>query len=76
MNYVNCELEWLYYHLWLKTGQTAPKFTFTIPETIFYRHGKPETWYFTSKEGYILKKNKYNVSSKSIHHKFTKNLQP
>lgn len=68
MNNVGCEMEWLYYNLWLKVGPTPPKFNFSIPETVFYRNNsRPETWYFTNKEGYILKKNKFNVNQKVIH---------
>ena len=36
----------------------------------------PECWYFTSKDGYILKKNRYNVSTKEIHKTFTKKMEP
>jgi hypothetical protein len=35
----------------------------------------PECWYFTSKDGYILKKNRYNVSTKEIHRTFTKKME-
>lgn len=58
----SCEMEWLFYNLWTKTGTTLPKFMFSVPDTIFFRNEIPETWYFTSKEGYILKKNKFNVN--------------
>ena len=62
MNNINSEMEWLFYNLWTKVGQAPPKFSFSIPETVFYRHGRPESWYFTNKEGIILKKNKFNVN--------------
>lgn len=81
------ELEWLFYNLWLKTGPAPPQFIFTIAETIFYRVNDqgnysisdvsiPDSWYFTSKDGYILKKNKFNVSTKEIHKTFCKKLEP
>jgi len=35
----------------------------------------PECWYFTSKDGYILKKNRFNVSTKEIHKAFTKKME-
>ena len=76
------ELEWLLYHLWLKTGPAPPQFIFTIADTVFYRKasstsdvGIPECWYFSSKDGYILKKNRFNVSTKEIHKAFTKKLE-
>ena len=80
------ELEWLFYNLWLKTGQAPPHFIFTVADTVFYRqtttHGIPATdinipecWYFTSKDGYILKKNRFNVSTKEIHKAFTKKME-
>ena len=35
----------------------------------------PECWYFTSKDGYILKKNRYNVSTKEIQKEFTRKVE-
>ena len=70
MNYqisLGSELEWLFYQLWLKTTAAPPRFMFSIPDTMFYRNDKPDTWYFTSKEGHILKKNKMNVNIKTFH---------
>lgn len=68
MNNVSSEMEWLFYTLWLKaSGSSPPKFSFAIPDTVFYRNGRAESWYFTSKEGYIMKKNKLNVNQKVIH---------
>jgi hypothetical protein len=67
INNVGSEIEWLFYHLWTKTGSSAPKFMFSIPDTVFYWNNKPEAWFFTSKDGYILKKNKFNVNQKVIH---------
>lgn len=62
MNNISSEMEWLFYNLWTKTGQSPPKFLFTIPDTIFYRHNRADAWYFTNKEGVILRKNKFNVN--------------
>jgi len=64
---IDNEASWLLYNLWLKTGPSPPKFPFAIADTIVYSNGHPETWYFTSKEGFILKKNKENVNAKTIH---------
>lgn len=35
----------------------------------------PENWYFTSKDGFILKKNRLNVSTKEIQNAFTKKME-
>ena len=51
------ELEWLCYQLWSKNTARAPTFSFQLADTIIMRQGVPQTWYFSSKEGYILKKN-------------------
>ena len=81
------ELEWLYFHLWLKAGQSPPQFIFTLAEAVFYRQQNsqntsitgdvniPENWYFTSKDGYILKKNRLNVSTAEIQKAFTKRME-
>jgi hypothetical protein len=81
------ELEWLYYNLWLKAGPAPPLFIFSIAETVFYRPSStaasvgsadvciPESWYFTSKDGYILKKNRFNVSTKEIIKSYTKKME-
>lgn len=72
---MNCELEWLCYQLWTKLGSAPPKFVFGLPDTVFFRYGRPEQWFFTNKEGYILKKNKFNVNFKAIHHAYMKKIQ-
>lgn len=51
------ELEWLIYQLWSKNTARAPVFSFKLAETVILRQGNPQTWYFSSKEGYILRKN-------------------
>jgi len=44
--------------------------------------GKPDSltlldnWYFTSLEGFILKKNRQNLTIKNIREKFVKGLNP
>lgn len=75
MNKIESELEWFVYQLWTKIGSHPTKFSFTIPDIIFFRANVPYNWYFTSKEGHILKKNKINVTMKNIHLKFSKRLQ-
>ena len=66
------ELEWLVYHLWTKTGARSPVFSFQIADTVVLREGVPQTWFFSSKDGYILKKNACNVKMAKIHKTFIK----
>jgi hypothetical protein len=56
------ELEWLFFMLWNKSSAVPPIFSFHIPQTVIIRENRPQTWYFRSKEGYILKKNACNVT--------------
>ena len=68
------ELEWLVYQLWSKNTARAPIFSFNLAETVILRQGCPQTWYFSSKEGYILRKNTSNVRLTKINKRFmTKN---
>lgn len=66
------ELEWLIYQLWSKNTARAPLFSFSIADTVVMRQGVPQTWYFSSKEGYILKKNFQNVKLPKINKTFNK----
>ena len=65
-------MEWLCYQLWSKTTASAPVFSFSIADTIILREGLPQTWYFSTKEGYILKKNYQNVRLPKINKSFCK----
>ena len=51
------ELEWLLYQLWTKKTARATTFTFLIPDTIILKQDQSPIWYFTNKEGYLLRKN-------------------
>ena len=64
------ELEWLIYQLWSKNTARAPTFSFKLAETVILREGCPQTWYFSSKEGYILRKNQCNVRLAKINKRF------
>jgi len=55
---------------------------FTVADTVFYRKSSvddqvtvPDAWYFTSKDGYILKKNRLNVNAAEIHKAFSKRME-
>ena len=51
------ELEWLCFQLWSKTTAVTSHFSFSLADTIILRQGVPKNWYFTTKEGVIMKKN-------------------
>ena len=45
-----------------------------VPDTIIYKYGQPVTWYFTSVNGHVKKKNKSNLISAKIEETFTKHV--
>lgn len=45
-----------------------------MPDTIIYKYGQPITWYFTSADGRIKKKNKHNLISAKIEQAFNKHI--
>lgn len=54
--------EWLFFHLWKKNpenNQSCPGVF--IADSIIYRWAKPFFWYFTTKDGQILRKTKERV---------------
>ena len=76
------ELEWLIYHLWSK----PTVFSFRIPDTLVLktravrgvdkedRATLLDNWYFSAGQGYILKKNRHNVTVHKLKTKLTKGL--
>lgn len=63
----------LFYFLWCKDEQNCGP-QINIPETIVYMYCQPAYWYFTSSQsGKIMRKNRYNLTSKNIEKAFTKN---
>lgn len=60
------ELEWLIYTLWNKNTTVTPVYTFAIPQTVIFKQGKPDAWFFRSKEGHLLKKNYHNTTTEKI----------
>lgn len=45
-----------------------------IPDTIIYKYGQPQSWYFTAVNGRIKKKNKQNLISAKIEEVFNKHV--
>ena len=73
---IDSELAWFFHGLWLKSSGVPPKFAFSVPDTVFYHYGKPDCWYFTNRDGFILKKNRENLNTKEIHQKFISKSNP
>ena len=68
------EMEWLLFHLWAQPGV----FRFKIADTVILRptlNGIIHNWYFTAKEGHILKKNRSNLTARNIISKFANKLK-
>jgi hypothetical protein len=72
---ISSEMDWLLHYLWHKeSGKPEIKYNFKIPETVIYKIGRPFAWYFTSKEGVIMKKTKAKLTNESVYDAFTKKL--
>jgi len=59
--------EWLFFHLWKRnseTNSTCPGIL--IIDTIIYRWSKPQFWYFTNKDGEIVRKTKERIFNDAI----------
>ena len=55
-------LESFYTLLWLKRDADEPReFDFFLPHTIVYEEHKPKTWFFSNKQGHILRKKSKNI---------------
>ncbi|KAM3128080.1 hypothetical protein pb186bvf_019843 [Paramecium bursaria] len=66
--------EWLFFHLWKKnpdTNQSCPGVF--VADTIIYRWAQPYFWYFTSKDGQILRKTKERIFVEQIEEIFLRN---
>ncbi|EGR30206.1 hypothetical protein IMG5_137950 [Ichthyophthirius multifiliis] len=54
--------EWLYFHLWKKNSQTGASCPGVfLVDTIIYRWAQPYFWYFTNREGQIIRKTKERI---------------
>lgn len=63
----------LYKLLWAKDELNFGP-SVNMPDTIIYKYGQPVTWYFTSVNGRIKKKNKQNLLSAKIEEVFNKHV--
>ena len=65
LNYhAESETEWLLLNLWKDIGLGS--LPFIIPDTIIYKYGKPQSWYFTAKNGLLKRKIKRNITYENI----------
>ncbi|CAD8093899.1 unnamed protein product [Paramecium primaurelia] len=65
--------EWLFFHLWKKnpdTNSSCPGVF--VADTIIYRWAQPYFWYFTAKDGQILRKTKERIFVEQIEEIFQK----
>lgn len=65
----------LYELLWYPNTKYNNKFSFKIPDTIFYKDNCPHNWIFTSKLGYIKRKHPDKLNSKEIIKKLLTNTK-
>ena len=66
----------LYHFIWKKDAMFETGPYVLMPDTILYRFENPVFWYFTSKQGKILKKNKKSITNKLIEEQFLRNVSP
>ena len=69
-------VENLFHFLWTKDQMFNSGPYVLLPDTIIYRFQTPAFWYFTSKEGKILRKNKANVNNETIKKSFLNKVSP
>jgi hypothetical protein len=63
----------LYKLLWSKDELNYGP-SINIPDTIVYKYGQPQSWYFTATNGKVKKKNKQNLISAKIEEVFNKHV--
>jgi hypothetical protein len=56
--------------IWEKQEKDKGLRGFHLPDTIIYKYQQPRAWFFTSKEGYIKKRRKESLNTKTIEQKF------
>ena len=66
----------LYHYLWAKDPLFNSSPYILLPDTIIYKYGNPTFWYFTSKDGTLMRKSKKNVNNKQIEKVFLRKTNP
>jgi hypothetical protein len=67
--------EWLFFHLWKKnpeTGTSCPG-VFLV-DTVIYRWAQPYFWYFTNRDGEIIRKTKERIDAEHVKETFMYNV--
>jgi len=64
-------VESLYHFLWLTDDMKGKQpFNFSIPDTLIYKYQQPIFWFFSSRDGYILKKETNKLNNQKIKEAF------
>jgi len=72
---VSNNTEWLFFHLWKKNPETLlPCPNIYIAETILFRWAQPYFWYYTAKDGLLVRKTKEKVLLQQIEESFLSNV--
>ncbi|EGR31604.1 mitochondrial processing peptidase beta, putative [Ichthyophthirius multifiliis] len=59
--------EWLYFHLWKKNPETQSSCPGVfIPDTVIYRWAQPYYWYFTNRNGQLIRKTKERIENQHL----------
>eukprot|EP01138_Halocafeteria_seosinensis_P010341 gb/GECG01010559.1/.p1 GENE.gb/GECG01010559.1/~~gb/GECG01010559.1/.p1 ORF type:complete len:1970 (+),score=290.76 gb/GECG01010559.1/:1-5910(+) len=61
-----------FHYLWTKDALHRNPAGVRIPHTVIYRHRQAYSWFFTSKDGSIKRKNKQNIHNTTIEQTFLK----
>ena len=63
----------LYHILWCKESMyEEADFRIMLPDTVIFRNGKPYVWYFSNKEGKVLRKKELTLNLENIKKSFLK----
>ena len=68
-------IENLYHYLWAKDALFNSGPHILLADTVIYKYGKPTFWYFTGRDGTVMRKSKKNVTSQAIEKSFTKSCK-
>jgi hypothetical protein len=67
--------EWLFFHLWKENNSTQSSCPgILIPDTIIYRWAKPHFYYYTGKDGRLIRNTKERIDNILIDDNFTKRV--
>ena len=64
----------LYHLLWTKDSMFHKKAKIPIPHTVIYKFEQPAHWYFTNKQGELMKKSGLSMGAAEIEREFLKKV--